>query len=54
MEKEVNERPSHDGGSSSDAGRREALRKIALYGAVTGPLLLGMLKSEKAIAQTVN
>jgi hypothetical protein len=34
-------------------GRREVLAKLGLYGAVSAPILVGVLKAEKAVAQTV-
>jgi hypothetical protein len=38
---------------SADRKRREALRKLALYGGLGGAALVGMLTSEKAAAQSV-
>jgi hypothetical protein len=35
------------------AARRAVLRRLGVYTAVTAPVLLGLLKPEKAIAQTV-
>jgi hypothetical protein len=32
--------------------RREVLAKLGLYGAVSAPILLGVLKADKAVAQT--
>ena len=36
-----------------DAERREALRKLGKYAAYTAPVMLAMLESEAAIAQTI-
>lgn len=33
--------------------RREVLRRLGLYSAVTAPVLLGLLNAEKAVAQTI-
>jgi hypothetical protein len=46
--------PQVDGSESSAAeDRRAVLAKLGLYGAVSAPILLGVLKAEKAVAQTV-
>jgi hypothetical protein len=49
------ERPtdrSDDDARTVDGERRDALRRIARFGAYTAPALLAMLTSEKAPAQT--
>jgi hypothetical protein len=32
--------------------RREVLKRLGVYGAVSAPILMGVLKAEKAVAQT--
>ena len=34
----------------ADLGRREAIKKLGIYGAYTAPALLGLLRSGKAVA----
>ena len=53
------EKPGHDpldagapNQELTDAGRREALRRLARYSAYTAPALLAVLQSEKAAAFT--
>jgi hypothetical protein len=40
--------PSSDAAHPLDEGRRDALRRVARFGAYTAPALLVMLASEKA------
>ena len=49
MNDETQGRDSHD---AKAIARREALRKIGMYSAVTAPVLLGVLSAERAVAQT--
>ncbi len=39
-------------GDAETQARREVLRRIGVFGAATAPMLLGVLKAEKAVAQT--
>jgi hypothetical protein len=38
---------------SANVERREALRKLGAFAGYTAPVMLAMLKSERAVAQTV-
>ncbi|MGH7246592.1 MAG: hypothetical protein ACREH9_00665 [Pseudomonadota bacterium] len=38
----------------TDEGRREALKKLGIYGAYTAPALMVMLRSGKAVAASGN
>jgi hypothetical protein len=48
--KSTAERSGTGEGDPSDGRRRDALRRLARYGAFTAPALLVMLQSEKATA----
>jgi hypothetical protein len=56
MDKDVTGLDQSDASSESsvDEGRREALRRLAVFSAYTAPALLAMLTSEKAPAATDN
>ncbi|MGH7246593.1 MAG: hypothetical protein ACREH9_00670 [Pseudomonadota bacterium] len=51
--KSQNSRPLSKGYESADEGRREAIKKLGIYGAYaayTAPALMVMLRSGKAVA----
>ncbi len=47
-----NPRPVSMASEKTDEGRREALKKLGIYGAYTAPALVVLLKSGKAVAQS--
>lgn len=42
----------HEQDSAAASGRREAIKKLGLFGAYAAPAMIVLLKSEKAIAQS--
>ena len=42
-------RPASKASEESDAGRRETLKKLGIYGAYTAPALVALLRSGKAV-----
>jgi len=44
--------PAMDELDEAGAARRDVLKRLGIYSAVTAPVLLGALKAEPAVAQT--